>query len=79
MEAQTSAAEELVCCDSVNSTVCRGDGMGLAFKREPLWSAQRKPSLLDFCVNLHKIRTICCPYAYNYKAPVGKAARLAFF
>lgn len=79
MEPQTAAAGELVCSDSANSAVCCGDRMGLAFKREPLWSAKRKPSLLDFCVNLHKIWTICCPRAYNYKAPIGKAYSLAFF
>jgi len=53
--------------------------MGLAFKWEPLWSAKRKPSLLDFCVNPHKMWTICCPYACNCKAPVGKAYSLAVF
>lgn len=79
MEPQTAAAGELVCCDSANTTVRRGDRMGLAFKREPLWSAKHLPSLLDFCVNLHKIWTIRCPHAYNYKALAGKAYSLGFF
>lgn len=78
MKLQTAAAGGLVCCDGANSTVCRGDRMGLAFKREPLWSAKHKSSLLDFCVNLHKTRTICCPRAHNYKAPIGNAYTLGF-